>query len=64
MRAFTVVTVLGVLGIPFVGYSIDSLGMRATLTITIALGCTWTCLTLLQTSAALLIRSTRLFGFS
>ena len=54
MRWFTLITVLGVLGIPFVGYSMDVLGFRATRAITIALGCLWSGLTLVPVEAVLL----------
>ena len=38
MRAFTIVTVLDVLGIPFVGYAMDTWGFRVTLALTVGLG--------------------------
>jgi len=48
MRSFTIITVLGVLGIPFVGYSMDHLGFRTTLIITVTLGCVWSAMTLVR----------------
>ena len=47
MRAFTIVTVLGVLGIPFVGYAMDTWGFRVTLALTVGLGVAWAACTLI-----------------
>jgi len=55
MRWFTVITVCGVLGIPFVGYSMDVLGFRATRAITVGLGCLWAAMTLVPHRLVLLL---------
>jgi hypothetical protein len=46
MRWFTIITTAGVLSVPFVGASIDSLGFRKTLMITLSLGCFWSVCTM------------------
>ena len=55
MRWFTIVTVMGVFGIPFVGYSMDTLGFATTRAITASLGCLWSLLTLVPREEALLL---------
>ena len=53
MRAFTIVTVLGVLGIPFVGYAMDNWGFRVTLALTVTLGVAWAACTLVPNAKVL-----------
>jgi len=54
MRLFTLITVCGVFGIPFVGYVMDHFGFATTLTVTVTLGLVWAICTMLYSKPMLI----------